>query len=127
MPAGERDVLQTLESGLSVTKGLTATGIGGMAFVVVRGVSKTYRNADVPVPVFDNLDLEVERGEMLAIVGPSGIGKSTLLHLLGGLDQADSGSIAIGEAELTKMGSDALARFRNRHVWLCVSISSSTP
>jgi lipoprotein-releasing system ATP-binding protein len=87
-----------------------------MALVEVREVSKTYRNAEVPVPVFDALDLEVEQGEMLAIVGPSGIGKSTLLHLLGGLDEADGGSIRIGGAELTRMSGDELARFRNGNV-----------
>ncbi len=55
-----------------------------MPFLEARGLSKTYRDAEIPVQVFGNLNLDVERGEMLAIVGPSGIGKSTLLHLLGG-------------------------------------------
>ena len=87
-----------------------------MSFLRVRGLSKRYLNAAVPVEVFDGLDLEVERGEMLAIVGPSGIGKSTLLHLLGGLDSADHGEIAIGDQDLNAMSSDELARFRNRHV-----------
>jgi ABC-type lipoprotein export system ATPase subunit len=64
-----------------------------MAFLEGRDLSKTYRNAEVPVVVFSDLDLAVEKGEMLAIVGPSGIGKSTLLHLLGGLDHADTGSV----------------------------------
>lgn len=63
-----------------------------MPFLEAHGLSKTYRNAEVPVEVFRNLDLTVERGEMQAIVGPSGIGKSTLLHLLGGLDRPDTGS-----------------------------------
>jgi lipoprotein-releasing system ATP-binding protein len=87
-----------------------------MAFLEARGLSKTYRNAEVPVPVFGALDLIVERGEMLAIVGPSGIGKSTLLHLLGGLDRADSGSITVADHDLTSMSNDELARFRNRNV-----------
>ena len=75
--------------------------IATMAFLEARNLSKTYRNAEVPVPVFDALDLSVERGEMLAIVGPSGIGKSTLLHLLGGLDRPDSGTIRVGDREVT--------------------------
>src|SRR5205809_5553827 len=66
-----------------------------MPFLEARGLSKTYRDAEIPVQVFGNLDLVVERGEMLAIVGPSGIGKSTLLHLLGGLDRPDSGTIVV--------------------------------
>src|SRR5947199_8429262 len=87
-----------------------------MAFLEARSLSKTYRNAEVPVAVFDSIQLEVERGEMLAIVGPSGIGKSTLLHLLGGLDRPDKGHIRVGDAELSSMTNDELARFRNRNV-----------
>lgn len=87
-----------------------------MSFLTATGLSKGYRDAAVPVEVFRELDLRVERGEILAIVGPSGIGKSTLLHLLGGLDRADSGTIRVGEDELTRMSADQLARFRNRNV-----------
>src|ERR1700747_3770112 len=87
-----------------------------MAFLEARELSKTYRDAEVPVDVFRDLNLEVERGEMLAIVGPSGIGKSTLLHLLGGLDHPDSGRIRVGDHELSSMTNDELARFRNRNV-----------
>ncbi len=87
-----------------------------MPFLEARDLSKTYRNAEVPVPVFSNLDVKVERGEMLAVVGPSGIGKSTLLHLLGGLDRPDSGTICVADRTLTEMSADDLARFRNRQV-----------
>lgn len=87
-----------------------------MAFLQTRSLGKVYRDAAVPVEVLRALDLEVEKGEMLAVVGPSGIGKSTLLHLLGGLDRADSGSIRVGDQELTRMSGDQLARFRNRNV-----------
>src|SRR5687767_13884800 len=87
-----------------------------MSFLEARGLSKTYRNAEVPVRVLENLDLAVERGEMLAIVGPSGIGKSTLLHLLGGLDKPDGGTIRVADHEISAMGNDGLAKFRNRNV-----------
>src|SRR3954470_7436017 len=87
-----------------------------MAFLEARDLSKTYRDAEVPVVVFNQLDLEVERGEMLAIVGPSGIGKSTLLHLLGGLDRPDAGSIRVDNREMTQLSNDELARYRNRNV-----------
>jgi lipoprotein-releasing system ATP-binding protein len=87
-----------------------------MPFLEAHSLSKTYRNAEVPVPVLSGMELAVERGEMLAIVGPSGIGKSTLLHLLGGLDRADSGSIRVDDRDLTSMSNDELARFRNRNV-----------
>jgi lipoprotein-releasing system ATP-binding protein len=87
-----------------------------MPFLEARGLAKTYRNAEVPVQVFEELDLAVERGEMLAIVGPSGIGKSTLLHLLGGLDRPDSGMIVVDGRDVTSMSNDELATFRNRNV-----------
>jgi lipoprotein-releasing system ATP-binding protein len=87
-----------------------------MPFLEARALSKTYRNAEVPVSVFSGLELAVERGEMLAIVGPSGIGKSTLLHLLGGLDRADGGAIRVGDRELNAMSNDDLAAFRNQNV-----------
>jgi len=87
-----------------------------MPFLEARGLAKTYRNAAVPVQVFAGLTLAVERGEMLAIVGPSGIGKSTLLHLLGGLDRPDSGTIVVDDRDVTSMSNDDLAKFRNRNV-----------
>jgi lipoprotein-releasing system ATP-binding protein len=87
-----------------------------MAFLEAQSLSKTYRNAEVPVPVFANLNISVERGEMVAVVGPSGIGKSTLLHLLGGLDRPDSGRIRVGDADVSSMSNDELARFRNKNV-----------
>jgi lipoprotein-releasing system ATP-binding protein len=87
-----------------------------MPFLEASDLSKTYRDAEVPVDVFSALSVEVERGEMLAIVGPSGIGKSTLLHLLGGLDRPDGGTIRVDDNEVTRMSNDDLARFRNRNV-----------
>ncbi|MEO8033596.1 MAG: ABC transporter ATP-binding protein [Acidobacteriota bacterium] len=86
-----------------------------MPFLEAHDLSKTYRNAEVPVAVFSNLT-RVERGEMLAIVGPSGIGKSTLLHLLGGLDRADTGTIRVDDRDVSAMTNDEMARFRNRNV-----------
>src|SRR5438128_9869183 len=87
-----------------------------MSFLEARALSKTYRDAEIPVQVFENLNLTVERGEMLAIVGPSGIGKSTLLHLLGGLDRPDAGTIRVADTGVSAMSNDELARFRNRNV-----------
>jgi lipoprotein-releasing system ATP-binding protein len=87
-----------------------------MSFLEARNLSKTYRNAEVPVEVLRGTDVVVEKGEMLAIVGPSGIGKSTLLHLLGGLDRPDGGTVRVNDRDLTSMSNDELARFRNRNV-----------
>ena len=87
-----------------------------MPFLEARGLTKTYRGAEVPVRVFENLNLEIELGEMLAIIGPSGICKSTLLHLLGGLDRPDARTLRVEQNDVTAMSADDLARFRNRNV-----------
>ena len=86
------------------------------AFVVVHGLNKFYQGGAGRLHVLRDVDLEVRRGEMLAIVGASGVGKSTLLHLLGGLDRADSGSIRIGDTDLLALADSALVAFRNQHV-----------
>ena len=87
-----------------------------MAFVTVNGLNKSYVVGSQRLHVLRDLDLEVERGEMLAIVGASGVGKSTLLHLLGGLDRSDAGAVRVADAELTAMPDPALVEFRNRNV-----------
>ncbi len=87
-----------------------------MALVSVRGLNKSYIVGSQRIHVLRDLDLEVAEGEMLAIVGASGVGKSTLLHLLGGLDRSDSGAVHIEAADLTAMPASALVAFRNRHV-----------
>ncbi len=87
-----------------------------MAFVEVTGLGKSYRGAAGSLTVLSDLALSVEAGEMVAIVGASGVGKSTLLHVLGGLDAFDAGTVRIGDADVGTMDDDARVRFRNRHV-----------
>ena len=87
-----------------------------MAFVTFSGLNKRYTVGAQAIHVLRDLDLEVEAGEMVAVVGASGVGKSTLLHLLGALDRADSGTIRIGDAEQTALADAAVVAFRNRHV-----------
>jgi len=82
----------------------------------LRGVSKAFRDAHRKVEVLRGVDLDLEAGELAAIVGPSGSGKSTLLHLLGGLEVADGGEIEIGGERVDQLSPDALAAYRNRTV-----------
>lgn len=87
-----------------------------MALIDARGIVKTYPVGGTLLTVLRDLDLQVEAGEMLAIVGASGVGKSTLLHVLGGLDRADSGTIAVAETMLTSLADAERVAFRNRHI-----------
>jgi lipoprotein-releasing system ATP-binding protein len=87
-----------------------------VAFLEASGVEKSYVVGTTKLQVLRGLDLTVEKGEMVAIVGASGVGKSTLLHVLGGLDAIDAGTVRIGDQDLAVMKSDALTAFRNRHV-----------
>ena len=80
------------------------------------GLVKSYAAAGGPLAVLRSLDLQVEPGEMVAIVGASGVGKSTLLHVLGGLDTFEAGTVRIGDAVIDRMDDDARVVFRNRHV-----------
>jgi len=84
------------------------------ALIVAGGVKKGYRTAAGYVPVLDGLDLEVARGEMLAVVGASGVGKSTLLHVLGTLDRPEAGKVTVGGEDVFQLGEGRLRAFRNR-------------
>ena len=79
-----------------------------------RDLSKTFTIGEEDVPVLKGINLEVRRGERLAIVGASGSGKSTLLHLLGGLDNASSGSVQIFGQEMQQMNETQRGELRNR-------------
>ncbi len=79
-----------------------------------RDLSKTFTLGKLAVPVLKGVNLEVQRGERLAIVGASGSGKSTLLHLLGGLDSATSGSVQILGQEVQQMNETQRGEMRNR-------------
>jgi lipoprotein-releasing system ATP-binding protein len=87
-----------------------------MSFVSATDVDKSYLIGTAQLPVLRQLSLTVEKGEMVAIVGASGVGKSTLLHVMGGLDAIDAGSISIGDANIVSMPADDLTAFRNRNV-----------
>jgi lipoprotein-releasing system ATP-binding protein len=87
-----------------------------MAFLEAHGVVKSYPVGGAPLTVLRHLDLDVAAGEMVAIMGASGVGKSTLLHVLGGLDRVDQGTVTIDGAELTALPDTELVAFRNRRV-----------
>jgi lipoprotein-releasing system ATP-binding protein len=100
----------------------TAAGDAGLSEPLLRveGLSKEYsgnaRSGRGALRLFDGLDLEVRRGELVAIVGQSGSGKSTLLHMLGALDAPSAGTIYCGPTQVTKLSVREAARFRNEQV-----------
>ena len=86
------------------------------SYISARNLSKVYTSGGADLVVFSELNLEVERGEMLALVGESGAGKSTLLHLLGGLDRPSNGTISYGGTEISRLTDSEQADFRNREI-----------
>jgi len=84
--------------------------------VEVQKVSKSYRRGDRRLAVLQDINLEVQEGEFLALMGPSGSGKSTLLNLIAGLDHVDSGTITVGGVDITSLSESELAAWRATHV-----------
>ena len=82
----------------------------------VRALTKTYTSGEVEVRALRGVDLDVWAGEMVVLLGPSGSGKSTLLNIMGGLDQATSGSIYFKDDDLTRLDDRALTSYRRQHV-----------
>jgi lipoprotein-releasing system ATP-binding protein len=101
-------------------------GDEGSAIRVVN-LTKTYRSGGADLVVFSGLNFEVARGEKLALVGESGAGKSSLLHLLGGLDRPTEGAIYFGQQDICSLSGAELAEFRNRKVAFVWQIQSLLP
>src|SRR5512143_751135 len=82
----------------------------------VEGLKKVFRSGQSDLVLFENLSFQVRKGEMLGIVGESGTGKSTLLHLLGALDRPSEGDVYFGSMRLRLLSDDDAAEFRNREI-----------
>ena len=87
-----------------------------MPYIEVSHLSKSFQTQRGPVSVLRDLEFAVETGEMVAIVGASGVGKSTLLQLLGGLDSSDSGSIVVGGVDIASLSDGERINFRHSQV-----------
>jgi putative ABC transport system ATP-binding protein len=81
-----------------------------------RGLTKSYRTGGLEVHALRGLDLELQTGELVVLLGPSGSGKSTLLNILGGLDTASGGEAWFLDHELTRLDDDGLTQYRREHV-----------
>ena len=87
-----------------------------MEILKAKGLKKYYGNGANEVKALDGVDIEINKGEFLAIVGTSGSGKSTLLHMLGGLDNPTDGDVTVNQVGLSKMNSEELTIFRRRNI-----------
>ncbi len=84
--------------------------------IQLRKVDKTYHTGGIKTPVLRGIDLSIEEGEYVALMGPSGTGKSTLMNVLGLLDSASSGQYLFGGDDVTNLGDRALSRIRNQRI-----------
>ena len=89
---------------------------GDGVLVTVRDLLKEFRRGSERIDVLQGLNLEIPRGDFLALMGPSGSGKSTLLNLLGGLDRPTRGEVEIGRERIDQMSGGRLAAWRARHI-----------
>ncbi len=80
--------------------------------IIIKGIKKSFGSLEV----LKGIDLHINRGEVISIVGPSGAGKTTLLQIIGTLDKPDEGSISIDGIDVTSLSSKKLSDFRNRHI-----------
>ena len=86
------------------------------SMVEVRKVTKVYQRGKQKIEVLHGLDLDIPKGDFVALMGPSGSGKTTLLNLIGGLDQPTSGEVRVGGSRIDQLGSGELARWRAHNV-----------
>jgi len=102
-------------------------GMSASPAIRVEQLSKKYRSGGADLVIFEGIDLEIPPGEHLALVGESGAGKSTFLHLLGGLDSPSGGAIYFGQKDICRLSGAELSSFRNRELGFVWQIPSLLP
>jgi ABC-type lipoprotein export system ATPase subunit len=105
-----------MREGLDRTREWIVSDTADISVLRARGLRKEYGKGDALVRAVDGVDLDVARGETVAVMGPSGCGKSTLLHLLGGLDRPSGGEVWLAGRRVDQIGEKALARMRRTAV-----------
>ncbi len=88
---------------------------------------KSFRRGSEQIDVLQGVNLEIPRGEFLALMGPSGSGKTTLLNLIGGLDAPTGGRIEVGDVDISRMGGAALARWRSQNIGFVFQLYNLLP
>lgn len=98
-----------------------------MEILRVENLSKTYGSGEAEVKALDNVSFSVQKGEFIAIIGPSGSGKSSLLHILGGVDKPSAGNVFIEGTDIYKLNETKLAIFRRRQIGLIYQFYNLIP
>ena len=87
-----------------------------MSYIEFKNVVKEYKMGDVVIKALDNTNFSIDKGELVAIVGPSGAGKTTTLNILGGMDRATSGSVLVNKKEITSLTNKQLIQYRRNDI-----------
>ena len=95
--------------------------------VRARNVHKTFRRGSERIEVLEGVNLEIAKGEFLALMGPSGSGKTTLLNLIGGLDTPTEGTIEVGGVDISRMNGAALSRWRSQNIGFVFQLYNLLP
>ena len=97
------------------------------ALVQIRNLHKQFRRGSERIDVLQGVDIDLPRGDFLALMGPSGSGKTTLLNLLGGLDTPSDGSVTVGGDRIDRMSGGRLSRWRARHIGFVFQLYNLLP
>src|SRR6185503_2617714 len=111
-----RDRSLTRSESMSRPNPFSTSPAAGTPLVKLQGITKDYQRGGETVHVLQTLDLDIPRGDFLALMGPSGSGKTTLLNLLGGIDRPSGGSLAVDGTDIARYSESDLARWRARNV-----------
>ena len=106
---------------------MTAPGGARNALVEIRNLRKVFHRGSERIDVLQGVNLDIPKGDFLALMGPSGSGKTTLLNLLGGLDTPTAGSVMVGGDRIDRMAGGKLARWRSRHVGFIFQLYNLLP
>ena len=100
---------------------------GGEPIITLRGIAKSYWREALEIPVLQGIDLEIPVGSFVALMGPSGSGKNSLLNLVAGIDRPTGGTMEVCGHELNDMDDDELADWRNTHVGINIKNLNQVP
>ncbi|MCZ6805761.1 MAG: ABC transporter ATP-binding protein [Deltaproteobacteria bacterium] len=98
-----------------------------MTIVSLENVEKIYTKGKESVEVLNDINLEIEEGDFIALMGPSGSGKTTLLNLIGGIDRPTGGRVVVGGQELAELSSKKLAKWRSEHIGFVFQLYNLLP